>query len=117
MKILITPELIDKYCEIIGDDNPIHDTLSCVNGTTLNSSYQDAKSTDPFEASAAPYIHASSSLSGPFTRVDIEIPPGHTPVGWGSDNPAPYIFNNGTVRFTVFLLWRWMERCFPKMFH
>ena len=24
MKITITPELVKKYCDVIGDDNPIH---------------------------------------------------------------------------------------------
>ena len=25
MKIEITPELVEQYCNLIGDDNPIHD--------------------------------------------------------------------------------------------
>lgn len=47
--------------------------------------------------SQQPYVHASTSLAGPFQRVNYSVPPGSESVGWGSDNPAPYIFPNGTV--------------------
>ena len=47
--------------------------------------------------SRQPYLHASKSLDGPFQKVDIQLPAGHTPASWGNDNPAPFIFGNGTV--------------------
>ena len=40
---------------------------------------------------SAPFLHASKSLAGPFTRVNVSLPPGHSPMAWGYDNPAPFV--------------------------
>ena len=47
--------------------------------------------------SAQPNLHASKSLDGPFEKVNFTLPAGHSPVSWGNDNPAPFVFDNGTV--------------------
>ena len=79
-----------------GGDNPESKTNpfyhNCSNGTTPG----PAALSEATEFSAKPYIHASKSLQGPFERVNVTSPPG-SPLSWGSDNPAPYIFPNGTV--------------------
>lgn len=78
-----------------GGDNPptpSHPFLNCTNGTTPI----DMDLSSPVYTSQ-PYIHYSSSLEGPFKRLNITLPPGHVLVGWGYDNPAPWIFENGTV--------------------
>eukprot|EP00937_MAST-01D_sp_MAST-1D-sp2_P004571 g4571.t1 len=50
----------------------------------------------PAGADFSPEIHASPSLHGPFTRVQIRgVPVGLEPRG--ASNPAPYIFPNGTA--------------------
>jgi hypothetical protein len=78
-----------------GGDNPptpSHPFLNCTNGTTP----MGLDSSSPIYTSQ-PYVHYSSSFEGPFQRLNLTLPPGHTPVGWGYDNPAPWIFDNGTV--------------------
>lgn len=84
-----------------GGDNPEspHNVFKhCKNGTTPNSTVQASRSTTELQAEySTPYIHASKNLSGPFERVNISLPAGHVPIRWGTDNPAPYIFKNGTV--------------------
>ena len=94
-----------------GGDNPEssgNKFKHCKDGTTPNGTTPNGSSTEALDLSAtgtaspasefsAPYLHASKRLSGPFTRVNVSLPPGHTPVGWGTDNPAPFIFENGTV--------------------
>jgi len=74
---------------------------NCTNGTTpavdaLASQAAVLRAAQPV-FSQQPSLHASKSLSGPFQRVNFSLPPGHTTVSWGSDNPAPFIFANGTV--------------------
>ena len=80
---------------------------SCSNGTTPGmtrpfSPFSAAAmatptaATDP-EYAAQPFLSVSKSLDGPFKPVNFTLPPGHTALGWGNDNPAPYVFENGTV--------------------
>jgi len=81
----------------IGDGDspasPSNPFKHCNNGTTPN-----LTATKLFgEYSSQPHILASKSLDGPFVRVNVTLPAGHTAVGWGNDNPAPFIFENGTV--------------------
>eukprot|EP00041_Stephanoeca_diplocostata_P009712 m.151419 g.151419 ORF g.151419 m.151419 type:complete len:397 (-) comp17859_c1_seq5:204-1394(-) len=85
-----------------GGDNPESKTNpflhNCSNGTTPRTATGEALgAADDTVYSSQPYLHASTSLQGPFTRVNFSLPPGHTAVGWGNDNPAPFIFDNGTV--------------------
>ncbi len=87
-----------------GGDNPEskdNKFKHCTDGTTPNSSSAildaDTEPAPPPAEYSVPYLHASKSLAGPFTRVNVSLPPGHSPMGWGYDNPAPFIFPNGTV--------------------
>ena len=87
-----------------GGDNPPSPSnvfLNCTNGTTpappppqLQQQHSAAPAT---MTPSQPYVHFSDSLDGPFERLNITLPPGVVPVGWGYDNPAPFIFDNGTV--------------------
>jgi hypothetical protein len=84
-----------------GGDNPESKTNpfrhNCVNGTTPPAADQTfAAAAEPIY-SRQPYLHTAKLLAGPFQRVNFSLPAGHTPVGWGSDNPAPFVFENGTV--------------------
>eukprot|EP00040_Diaphanoeca_grandis_P004362 m.28339 g.28339 ORF g.28339 m.28339 type:complete len:412 (-) comp15902_c0_seq1:204-1439(-) len=88
-------------------DNPFWH--NCTNGTTPNNSDRDTHQldrtqrpalpteTEPITYSEQPYVHSSSSLTGNFTRINFTLPAGAKSVSYGSDNPAPYIFENGTV--------------------
>eukprot|EP00039_Didymoeca_costata_P016025 m.279947 g.279947 ORF g.279947 m.279947 type:complete len:381 (-) comp16323_c11_seq86:228-1370(-) len=80
-----------------GGDNPPSKTnpfkTNCSGGTTPG----PAQYTDAPLYSAQPYVHYSSSLSGNYTRLNITLPADAKPLSWGSDNPAPFIFPNGTV--------------------
>jgi len=88
----------------IGDgDNPPSPTnpfINCSNGTTPATQYTNSHIASNSESlpiySQQPHIHYSKSLDGPFRQVNISLPPGHS-VLWGADNPAPFIFDNGTV--------------------
>jgi hypothetical protein len=71
-----------------GGDNPetpAHPFLNCTNGTTPNSTTPSPLTTatpGPLYSSQ-PYVHASSSLDGPFERLNFSLPAGHTPdVAW-----------------------------------
>merc|ERR1711871_1363001 len=69
---------------------------NCTNGTTPK--LIKSKSNTVF--TAQPFIHYSKSLDGPFERLNISLPPGLS-VSFGNDNPAPYIFPNGTVLMLI----------------
>jgi hypothetical protein len=101
----------------IGDGDGPAPTLNCTNGinppaplpaaaaaaaaagadTHANSPKSVAESDTPVVYSKQPYLSASKSLDGPFETVEIKLPAGHTTVSWGNDNPAPFVFDNGTV--------------------
>eukprot|EP01051_Picozoa_sp_SAG22_P010536 SAG22_NODE_954_length_6332_cov_4.111343_3_plen_462_part_00 len=79
-------------------------SLHCTNGTTPASDGQkpSARPGEPvlesgLEYSEQPNLHAAKSLARPFVKVNFSLPPGHTAAGWGNDNPAPFVFPNGSV--------------------
>jgi len=89
-----------------GGDNPVHTNLTCSDGTTpatpapTGPSHQAGGLGSGGAAVFAqqPYLHAAKSLAGPWSRVNVTPPPpGQRSLDWGSDNPAPFIFPNGTV--------------------
>eukprot|EP00037_Helgoeca_nana_P006964 m.63618 g.63618 ORF g.63618 m.63618 type:complete len:411 (-) comp17802_c0_seq2:1736-2968(-) len=81
-----------------GGDNPDRSNLTCVDGTTPAVGVTRTFPQRNTVYSAQPYVHAAKSLSGPWTRVNITLPPnGQSSSAWGSDNPAPFIFPNGTL--------------------
>ena len=46
------------------------------------------------------YVHHAATLAGPWLRENFTNPPrggNDSDISWGNDNPAPFIFPNGTV--------------------
>jgi len=83
-----------------GDQPPLW--TNCTNGSTPGSGSAAglAALKDPPLWAHVQYVHHAASLAGPWLRQNFTNPPAggnDSDIGWGNDNPAPYIYPNGTV--------------------
>ena len=78
---------------------------NCTNGTTPGSLALSSlgaagpKGAEPLWTHVQ-YVHHAVSLAGPWLRENFTSPPvggNDSDIGWGNDNPAPFIFPNGSV--------------------